>query len=185
MLSFTLRGSSGCVSGKLTPPHFWVFRQINVSESLTLGEVRKNEYIRMWVSVFRLSAVCVSTEQLWLSWFSCIMLKLLKCSTAHRSQYLQGKNKAGVSDECTGCALVVRVGLYSMVLSSGKQFCSNLGLEESVLRPALLCICGWSCEHVPWKPFGHLNILWYCDKIISGEMEVWNFVVVIGCLELS
>ena len=37
------------------------------------------------------------------------------------------------SDECVGCAVVVRVGLHSMIISSGKQQCSNLGLKENIL----------------------------------------------------
>jgi len=53
------------------------------------------------------------------------MLKLLKSHCTLKS--------VSSSDECIGCAPVVRVGLYSMVMSSGKQLCSNLGLEEYIL----------------------------------------------------
>ena len=137
---------------------------------------------------------CVSTKQLWLSavcfhWAAVTfviylhhMLKLLKCFTAYWIQYHQGDIEAGRSDECIACGLVVRVGLYSMVTSSGKQLCGSLGLEENILSHSCLWIHGWS-EYVSRKPFGLLSIPWYCDKAISGEIEVWNFVVT-ACLEL-
>jgi hypothetical protein len=136
----------------------------------------------------------VSTKQLWLSavyvhWAAVTfviylhhMLKLLKCFTAYWIQYHQGDIEAERSDECIACALLVRVRLYSMVISSGKQLCGSLGLEENILSHSCLCIYGWS-EYVSRKPFGLLRIPWYCDKAITGDIEAWNFVVT-ACLEL-
>ena len=53
------------------------------------------------------------------------MLKLLKSHCTLKSVF--------TSDECIVCALVLRVGLCSMVTSRGKQLCNSLVLEENIL----------------------------------------------------
>ena len=96
----------------------------------------------------------MSIEQLWLSticvhWAAVTsmiylhhMLKLLKWFTAHWIQYLQDDVEAGGSYECISCALFVKAGLYSMVMSSAKQLGSDVGLEENILSHHFLCIHG-------------------------------------------
>ena len=57
------------------------------------------------------------------------MLKLVKFHCTVKS--------VSSSDECVGCAVVVRVGPYSVVVSTGKQLCSNLDLDENILSHSI------------------------------------------------